>query len=602
MVRTFPTPTRIQCVLLLIANLVLASAALAGPGTANPPIPGGGQLPALGTRAPLVPFPTLSAAPGDIHGFTSIGFLQEATVSNAKCPGLPRTQQGGTAILNGVAITIPCNMIVQFPAATFTWADFLTNSAFKSTQTPPAALTLATPPASLSYTFPSTEVTVNGNIVAGEHIAGLVYISQQALNTGTGVITRFDYAEGVIFVGDSLNGPDKARLQINDPKVVPLNGSATGFSFTGRYSAGQTPDSRFSVDQDNPTIHASTGYPMCVPRTNPAFEPDDPLCPKKNRPLSSAGCRNFAAARITLPTARELSPPAPGQTYCSGFVMKAPPGTAVSQLIPADAIATAAEPDARQQVPLQIGDFISWSGTLLKGDGQSANRSDTISVHTLNANVGIFTQPNALPVYLMIGNMTISAESPLAFNGLPQEPLDRLFLEAFVTDVLSVVDIYLIDVDTNGNQSQRWVTPASMTAGVGTFGSNGQVIDGGITTQFTGLVPGRVRIQATKSVPGILKSPTRYIRVASRSLCDPANINSMIPVPGVDPPKFVPCLQRELAANGLYSGQYFAPVFNFKFPENAVPGDPRMPYDFWDFGFLVSGEGPGTGPLIPRPW
>ena len=576
--------------------------AMAGAGIATPPIPGRGNLPPLGTRAPLLPPPDFGAvSPGDVHGFTTIGFVQSATVSSANCPTLPQSQWGGEAVVNDIKITIPCNTIVQFPAATFTWADFLTPSTFAAGLTPPAQLTLAASLGSAGFSYPSTEITVNGNIVAGEHIAGLVFISQQFLNTGTGYITGFDYKNGVLLVGNGPNGPDKARLQINDPKTVPLDPLAKSIVYTGRYSAGQSPDPRFSVDQDNPTIHAFTGYPMCVPRQDPGTK-NDPLCPQQNRPLAP-NCRNFAAAGVFLPTAREIGPPAAGQKYCSGFVMKAPFGTTATSSIPGGFIASSTEPDARQQAPLEIGDFIIWSGTLMRGDGQGPNGSDTISVNTINANVGIFTQPESLPVYLSLGNFSMSAESPLIFNGLPQEPVNRVVVEAFVTDVTSIVDVYLVDVDPNtGKASQRWITPASMTGGIGAFGSNGQIIDGGITTQFTGLVPGRVRLQAVKSVPGILASPTRTLRVVARSLCDPANINPPPPLPGVPPVKTVPCLKRAPAANGLFSGQYLAPEFNFIFPENAVPGDPIVPYDFWDFGFLVNGEGPGTGPLIPMPW
>ena len=574
--------------------------AIAGAGTATPPIPGAGFLPPLGTRAPILFPPDFGAVrPTDIHGFTIIGFIQNASISGENCPDLPQSQWGGTAVINDITITIPCNMVVQFPAATFTWSDFLTPKQFESAQTPPAQLTLAAAPASALFSFPSTQLTINGNIVAGTHIAGLVFISQQSLNTGTGYITGFDYASGVVFVGNSPKGPDKARLQINDPKITDPLDPAIG---TGRYSAGQTSDSRFSVDQQNPTIHAFTGYPMCVPRQAPGGTKDDPLCPQQNRPLAP-NCRNFLAAGVTLPTAREIAPPVADQKYCSGFVMKAPLGTTPTAATPSAFIASASEPDARQQAPLEIGDFIIWSGTLLKGDAKGPNGTDTISVNTLNANVGIFTQPATLPTYLLLGNFSLSAESPLRFNGVPQEPVNRVVVEAFVTDVTSIVDVYLVDLDANtGNPSQRWITPASMTAGIGGIGSNFQTIDGGITTQFTGLVPGRVRLEAVKSVPGILASPTRYLRVAARSLCDPANINGNAPVVGVTPVKMMPCLQRAQAANGIFSGQYLAPEFTFIFPENAVPGDPRVPYDFWDFGFLVNGEGPGTGPLLPKPW
>ena len=75
----------------------------------------------------------------------------------------------------------------------------------------------------------------------------------------------------------------------------------------GRYSIGQAigapgvwSDVRFTADQDNPTIHSMTGYPMCIPRlapgtydpntgtTNPAGGFDDPQCPEINRPRDDA--------------------------------------------------------------------------------------------------------------------------------------------------------------------------------------------------------------------------------------------------------------------------------------------------------------------------
>jgi hypothetical protein len=60
--------------------------------------------------------------------------------------------------------------------------------------------------------------------------------------------------------------------------------SPAGFLLTadpsGRYGIPQTAgmDDRFQCDSDNPTIRASTGFPMCIPRTDPAAG-DDPLCP-----------------------------------------------------------------------------------------------------------------------------------------------------------------------------------------------------------------------------------------------------------------------------------------------------------------------------------
>jgi hypothetical protein len=562
------------------------TAAHAAAGTASPPAPGTGTPPALGAAPPDVPAPVFSSPQNDIHGFTVIGFIKSATVSGDNCPNLPSNQWGGTAVINNITIIIPCNTTLQFPAATFSWADLFDAKKVKTSLASLATLTL--PPSGATFgggtfAYPTTEMRVEGNIVSGKYIAGLVFISQQSLNSGTGYIVGFEYGNGVILVGKNPAGPAEARLQLNDAN--------------GRFSAGQTSDSRFNVDDQNPTIHAITGYPLCVPRTDPSVT-DDPKCPQRNRPKVGAGsgCRNFAGAGIALPTGRELAPPVAGQKYCSSFVMDDP------------ALAGPADPISTEQAPFEVGDLITYSGTLLEGDGKGPAGSDTISVHTINANLGIYTQPGTLPLYLSLGEFRVSADAAGFFNGIPQEPQDRVVLEAFVTDVTSIVDAYLVDLDqATGKETQRWITPATMTAGIGSFTGEGKYIDGGITTQLTGPQPGRVRMRANKATPGILYSPTRYFRIVARTLCDPITINGVAPLIGsnglpADPPATVPCLRRAPAANGLLAGQYLGPFTDFIFPENLVSGDNPVPYNLWAFGFLMNGEGPGTGRLIPTPW
>ena len=541
-------------------------------GTAKPNpnfVPAAGTVTVTPTTPPAVPTPTFSATIGQIRAFTAIGFLQKATVSGTACPSLPKRRWGGTAVVNGITIVIPCNTILQMPANTLTWAEMLPGSAGGVAS---GDLSLLLPPQSGGFTYPSTEVRIEGNIVGGRYIAGLVYLSQQSLNTATGYITGFDYGNGVIYAGDKADGPPRVRLQLNDPN--------------GRFSKGQSPDTRFSVDDANPTVRAMSGYPMCVPRRDPAAG-DDPLCPQRNRPQTINGCRTFRNANVTFATLRDMFP-AQGQKYCQGFVMGDP------------ATATATQPTSLQQAPFEIGDQITWSGTLMKGDGKGPNGSDTISVHTLIGNVGIFTQPGTLPVYLAIGEFRVGNFTPtLTVNGVPQELQDRLVLEAAVTDVTSIVDIYLVDVHpTTGAVTNRWVTPGTMTGGIGAFGSNGHIIDGGITTQFDGPVPGRVRIRANRAVPNILNSPTRNVRVVARTLCDPANINET----RLSRAGSVACIDRAPAANGLKTGQYMAPTFEFILPENVVPGDTIVPNNFWNLGFLINGEGPNTGRLTPTPW
>jgi hypothetical protein len=538
----------------LIASILASTIAVsvyAKGGTAKPPKTPVPPAPVVVPPPPPVPAPVFSAAVTDIKQFDVTGFIQDATVDNNGdvCPR-SEVNRGGTVTVNGIKIIVPCNSIVQMPAASFTWGDLFDPTKW------PGGLTLK------DNAFPSFEIQVVGNIVAGKHIAGLVFASQQSAMSGQGIITRIDYATGRIIVGSQ--GGAEVSLEINDPN--------------GRFGRAQSPDPRFSVDDQNPTIHAGTGYPMCVPRKDPSVS-DDPECPQQNRPKAVNGCRNFTAAGVSpLPAGGELSPPAVGQVYCSHFVMEDPA-----------IVGTAKRPNSTKQAPFEVGDYITYSGTLMHGGPGS---QDFISAHTIEANVGIFTQPGTLPAYLAIGEFGVGAADPLptAINGAAQEAQDRIFLEASVTDVKSVVDIYLIDMDPNtGRETNRWITPESMTGEAnGAFG-------GGITTQFTGPQSQRVRIRATKAPVGLLTSPTRNLRVVVRSLCDPANVNDAV--------NGVPCLQRKPAANGLFTGQYLAPVFEYIFPENTVVGDPIVPNNFWSLGFLINGEGPtGVGPLVPAPW
>lgn len=575
--------------LALQIGAALTTGAHAGAGTAVPPLPGGGTIPSLWVAPPPIGPVTVTTAPGQLQGFTTVGFLQQATVSDEKCPGLPRQQQGGTATVNGITIIIPCNSIVQMPASTFPWSSLIdTPAAPGGTQPPPlalrAGLTGGTATGS-GFTLPSTEITIVGNIVSGVHIAGLVFISQQSLNSGVGTITGFDHARGVVYLAPRDGGGRVIELQINDSR--------------GRFTAGQSIDPRFNVDDENPTIRAVTGYPMCIPRKAPD-QGDDPRCPQRNRPLAPQ-CRNFAAAGVALPSGQELPAPRPGQVFCSAFVMGHP------------ASAGPGDPTAAEQAPLQIGDVVVYSGTLHRADTGSS--LDVISVHTLEANVGIFTEPGTLPAYIAIGGARISADGQLSFNGVPQEAPDRVVFDAMTTDVLSIVDLYLIDIDpATGRESQRWVTPFAMTGGAGGFGASGVFVDGGITTQFAGPVPGRVRMRAGRATPGLLVSPTRYVRAVLRSLCDPSNVNGTAPplalAASAAPAPDVPCLERAIAANGLRSGQFLAPMAEFLFPEALIPGDPTAPNTLWTLGFLVNGEGAGvtgsTGTsaagLVPTPW
>jgi len=327
---------------------------------------------------------------------------------------------------------------------------------------------------------------------------------------------------------------------------------------------------------------------MCVPRTDPSQQ-DDALCPQKNRPKAAdaGGCRNFSVAGVVPPASGELSRPAPGQVYCSQYVMPAP--------------GAATGPDSRQQAPFEVGDFIQYSGTLL-ADG-------TVSANTIEANLGIYTQPGTQPAYVAIGEFGVGSADPsaTAVSGVAQETADRIFLESETTDVKTPVDIYMMDVNKDtGAITNRWITPYEMT------GENQAGIpSGGITTQYTGPQPQRARIRATKAPTGLLSQPTRTVRVVQRTLCQPQPVAAGAPPAPYDQAALDKCLNdAPHVANDLRAGQYLAPVFEYIFPENVKPGDAVVPNDLWHLPFLRFGEGattqsdvgPSVGALSPTPW
>ncbi len=726
----------------------------AGPVLPNFPAPGGAS-------------PLLSS--NQSNGFAITGFIQNLTVTGDPTCATTLSNQaravpvqstfGGTVTVNGIIITIPTNTIVQYPANTLTWADAVCGV---SAVGPAISVdgTGGTPRAAGSpRLYPGVEISLDGNIVAAgaaaagagnAHVAALVHINQQSTNSGSGYISFIDYTDGSIYVSNSSS---ITRLLINDPR--------------GRFSQAQSSvDARFSVDDANPTIKAAaTGYPMCVPRDRPNGNavgtgtysrtggfPDDPDCPQINRPR--AGCRIFADAGVTFRVAGDL-PRAPGPGgFCNAFVMKAlsnMPGTGSFAAASGgggaitDKIATpGSDPDPRLQAPFEVGDFITWQGTLVRGGAATApapglgapapTTTDIIWVHTIDANVGIYTQPGTLPAYIAIGEMGIGID-PVATTvaaALPGvESTARIFLESSTSDIASIVDIYMDDkgfslpvgalragfpaclggpcvvpdsalaaAPATPNEYFRWITPETMTgtladqAGQPARGvtvpsqsvAQASAFGGGIYTQFIGPQPGRARIRANK-VPqidanggpcaaggltiggsqgcAVTQSPTRYVRAVLRSLCAPAasgtvssragfpvvpsknldtgaraidgtpgavinsgaffdingfrpdvtgagpgssGVGHLMPVRAATPvvPAASSCLESAQFANGLYSGQYMAPVGEYIFPENTLAGFPVIPNNFWHMGFLVYGEngkdGNSTSPQVSRPW
>ena len=576
-----------------------------------------------------VPGPTALFAPSPVPPqFDIVGFIQDATLdtvgANSMCPTVTDQRlMGGTVTLNGQVITVPCNTILQMPAFALTWADVFTMAPQDITPLGKSGLALSDPlspgmsgalaeaatgllnhraPGATftlsSAALPSHEIHVVGNVVGGKYIAGLIYIAQQSLNAGQGIISCIDYATGELQIGGAVVplgascppvGPGVTRVRMNDPvgRFGIVHGGP-GNTAADVIEPGY--DARYTADTDNPTMHSAVGYPVCIPRVNPVnpiVNPingatitagTDPLCPMYNRPIVP-NCNSYDPLTGIVPFGAQN----PG--YCTTWVMDAPGAHAINPALT----------DPTLAAPLVPGDTIGFHGTL-KAD---ANGGQYISANTIDANLGIYTMPHTSPSYVFVEALGVGTGGATV-GGLAAETTTRLFWVGFSTDPTELVDMFAVHQDP--------VTGATSEYFIG--------------TQNPCCSPlGRFRSVANNV--GAFGEPQRNYRAVSRTACQPAGANgpttlAVSSICHLDPLNApVPVNATEASGavvktgNDLMPNQYTLPVFEFIFGENLAFGAPLVPLNLQDLPFLFCGSGPVGGPgsatsvvgqLIPAPW
>lgn len=520
--------------------------------------------------------------------FGMIGFIQEATLDGqvrfvnpdgsfgASLAATPVAntddRAGGTVVVNGIRCYVPNNTYVQMPAFALSWKQLFDPAFSAPVNSPnpiPAANQATGTQTGLALTdaiaaFPSFEISVVGNIrfdLPGHvgqpvYIVGLIApIAQEQLAGGFGIVN-------FIYPNDHATHPNRfevggtigvsgtgAIVEINDPvDDNPPN-------FQGRWGRTHSPDGRFTTDTGNPTVCTAQGYPVGVPNvadptnslnTFPFIGPNDPLRPNINRPVNpivgAAGHDPWTADGAPLKT----------------FTMNvAGPGLNC---------------DPTRELPLRVGDTVDYAGTMYKIiPANPATAANTyISAHTVSVDLGVFTRPGVRPCYVFVEALLVptalTRNAPPVFAGnprtsIPLENSTRAVVVGFTTDPSRLVDIKRIEVNptTGGETMTTYATVLPEALGAGR-------------------VRGRFRFTPSRTT-GIFP-PTRDYIAMSRT--------------------------GQLAqANGLMSGQYRLPCFDFLFGERLTHGDPTVPNQFDTMPFLASGCGPITGgPVFGRldPW
>jgi hypothetical protein len=521
----------------------------------------------LGTKASAqslnpIPWPTPAAVPpappiqppreGNMPtGFQITGFIQYASLDAT--PGLcnkddnptptpanpPLPAQckitGGWVEVNNNVIRVPQSTVVIFPNTLLTWEEaFELNP--NTHQTDPIFQTgLAM---SDTVRFPGTyQISVQGNIVNGRYIAGLVFLFQDPGNFTQGYIEKFDYANGVMWV----NG---MRVQINDPAItftVPnpdgtplLDGSGNPTVLTkGRYSAGKSADPRFAVDQNNPTVTSETGYPMCIPSVSPYVDGSDG---SKGASLSLLNPENLQDAQC--PEKNRPRDPTTGTLLVPIFTMNQPgDAPTVENPIPQDPLL---------EMPFEVGDFVNIIGTLEMDDQGPFITATDVQALT----VGAYTWPGTDPAYV-IEEVVIQGTGGVDQALFPQEAGVRTRVEGFTTDIARQIDVSAIDQDCNGNLTFR--EPA--------WAANFPVEPG---------------------PPGVGVKGRWRMRFPQGGNFLPAVQNVGARVSGSLPGK---------TKNGLTYSEYQLPSSEFIFPENQVPGSRQPMSNFADILWLDNGMG-----------
>jgi hypothetical protein len=253
-------------------------------------------------------------------------------------------------------------------------------------------------------------------------------------------------------------------------------------------------------------------------------------------------------------------------------------------------------PDATIQVPFEVGDWISFAGTLVQ-DGLTptagpwpGTANTYISAHTITNNVAIFTWPNTNPAYTRT-DVTIIGTGGLIVLGAG-EAVIRTRFEGMMTDVnpnpalQRIIHLYGIDLNpADGSTTDRDWGTIGVDPGPPLGANKGRWRFRPPCDPF-GTIEAKPDKKCVMNQSGTFLPPTREVRSVIEGAWTPAG-------------------PQTTYANGIIAGQYHAPILEYIFPEN-IPGAPIVENNFNSIPFLAQGgytssAGTLVGQLNPWP-
>jgi hypothetical protein len=220
----------------------------------------------------------------------------------------------GTIVVGGQLITIPRNLLIDFPANRLTLQQTFVGAPPECVARGESGLAKAD---ACNTTATGALATIAANRTNGGNIiAGDVFF-QKGVELVSGVVTYINFTDGYFRLngnaGDATTG---LMVRLDDPTGRHTVQQGLGCAST---AFNCSPDPRFTEDPDNYTQSFSTGYPLCIPSTVPrpftdeldfdhngnttetltarskATGAGDLLCPESNRAsLTAADSRRLA--------------------------------------------------------------------------------------------------------------------------------------------------------------------------------------------------------------------------------------------------------------------------------------------------------------------